>query len=67
MAQLVIVVKDTTFGCVVTYGELMQNAKVLIANYDSLVPVYLIIAATYCLINYSLSKASRAMATGRNL
>ncbi|MEO7105011.1 MAG: amino acid ABC transporter permease, partial [Rhodoferax sp.] len=33
VAQLVIVVKDTTFGYVVTYGELMQNAKVLIANY----------------------------------
>jgi glutamate transport system permease protein len=62
MAQLVIVVKDTTFGYVVTYGELMQNAKVLIANYNSLVPVYLIVAAIYCLINYSLSKASRALA-----
>lgn len=62
MAQLVIVVKDTTFGYVVTYGELMQNAKVLIANYNSLVPVYLIVAAIYCLINYSLSRASQALA-----
>ena len=35
VAQLVIVVKDTTFGYVVTYGELMQNAKVLVANYNS--------------------------------
>jgi glutamate transport system permease protein len=42
VAQLVIVVRDTTFGYVVTYGELMQNAKVLIANYHSLVPVYLV-------------------------
>lgn len=62
MAQLVIVVKDTTFGYVVTYGELMQTAKVLIANYNSLVPVYLTVAAIYCLINFGLSKASQAVA-----
>ncbi|HUX40686.1 MAG TPA: amino acid ABC transporter permease [Rectinemataceae bacterium] len=61
LAQLVIVVKDTTFGYVVTYGELMQNAKVLVANYNSLVPVYLIVAVIYCLLNYSLSKTSRAL------
>ena len=62
VAQLVIVVKETTFGYVVTYGELMQNAKVLIANYNSLIPVYLAVATIYCLINYGISKASRALA-----
>jgi len=61
LAQLVIVIKDTTFGYVVTYGELMQNAKVLVANYNSLVPVYLIVAVIYCVLNYSLSKTSRAL------
>ena len=59
VAQLVIVVKDTTFGYIVTYGELMQNAKVLIANYHSLVPVYLVVAALYCLVNYAISRASK--------
>lgn len=61
VAQLVIVVKDTTFGYVVTYGELMQNAKVLIANYHSLVPVYLVVAALYCLVNYGISRASKRL------
>lgn len=61
VAQLVIVVKDTTFGYVVTYGELMQNAKVLIANYNSLVPVYLVVAAIYCLVNYVISAASKRL------
>lgn len=61
VAQLVIVVKDTTFGYVVTYGELMQNARVLIANYHSLVPVYFIVAALYCLVNYAISRASRRL------
>ncbi|MFO1396605.1 MAG: amino acid ABC transporter permease [Burkholderiales bacterium] len=62
VAQLVIVVKDTTFGYVVTYGELMQNAKVLIANYHALVPVYLVVAAIYCLVNYAISQASKRLA-----
>ena len=61
VAQLVIVVKDTTFGYVVTYGELMQNAKVLIPNYNSLVPVYLVVAALYCLVNYAISRASKRL------
>jgi len=61
VAQLVIVVKDTTFGYVVTYGELMQNAKVLIANYHALVPVYLVVALLYCLVNYAISTASKRL------
>jgi glutamate transport system permease protein len=61
VAQLVIVVKDTTFGYVVTYGELMQNARVLVANYRSLVPVYLVVAVLYCLVNYGISLASRRL------
>ena len=59
VAQLVIVVKDTTFGYGVTYGELMQDARVLIANYNSLVPVYLVVAALYCVVNYAISRASK--------
>lgn len=61
VAQLVIVVKDTTFGYVVTYGELMENAKVLIANYHALVPVYLVVAVLYCLVNYAISRASKRL------
>jgi glutamate transport system permease protein len=56
VAQLVVVVKDTTFGYVVTYPELMVNAKVVIANFSSLVPVYLVVAIIYVLINYAISR-----------
>ncbi|MDN6522668.1 MAG: ABC transporter permease subunit, partial [Bifidobacterium crudilactis] len=56
VAQLVVVVKDTTFGYVVTYPELMVNAKVVIANFSSLVPVYLVVAIVYVLINYAISR-----------
>jgi glutamate transport system permease protein len=59
VTQLVVVVKDTTFGYVVTYPEMMQNAKVLISNYNSLVPVYLVTAVIYIVINYLLSRLAR--------
>jgi len=59
VAQMVIIVKDTTFGYVVTYPELIQKAKVMVANYDSLVPVYLIVGLIYCLINYAITRLAR--------
>ncbi|MCO6559203.1 MAG: amino acid ABC transporter permease [Bifidobacterium sp.] len=59
VAQLVVVVKDTTFGYVVTYPEMMQNTKVLIANYNSLLPVYLVTSIIYVLINYAISWFAR--------
>lgn len=59
VAQLVVVVKDTTFGYVVTYPELMQNTKVVIANYNSLLPVYLVTAVIYIIVNYGISWFAR--------
>ena len=58
LSELVIVVKDTTFAYVVTYPDLMQNAKVLISNYDAMLSVYLVVAVLYILLNFFLNKAS---------
>lgn len=65
ISELVIVLKDTTFAYVVSYADLMQNARVLISNYDALLSVYLVTAAIYILINYLLNKASVAVAGHR--
>ena len=54
--------KDTTFAYVVSYADLMQNARVLISNYDALLSVYLVVALIYILINYLLNQASVAVA-----
>ena len=64
ISELVIVLKDTTFAYVVSYADLMQNAKVLITSHDSLVSVYLVVAVIYILINYGLNKLSDRMARG---
>lgn len=58
ISQLVVVVKDTTVAYVVSYPDLMQNARVLITNYDALVSVYFTIAIIYILINYAINQAS---------
>ena len=64
IAELVIVLKDTTFAYIVTCADLMQNAKVLISNYDAMLSVYLVVAVLYILINYLLNRLSERMAAG---
>lgn len=66
ISELVIVVKDTTFAYVVNFPDLMQNARVLISNYDALLSVYLIVAIIYIIINYLLNRASVWAARRRN-
>lgn len=62
IAELVIVLKDTTFAYIVTCADLMQNAKVLISNYDAMLSVYLVVSVIYILINYLLNKLSDRLA-----
>lgn len=62
ISEIVIVLKDTTFAYVVNYADLMQNAKVLISNYNALLSVYLVAAVIYILINYFLNKLSVKLA-----
>lgn len=56
ISQLVVVLKDTTVAFVVSYPDLMQNARVLITRYDALVSMYLVVAVIYILINYAINK-----------
>lgn len=58
IAQLVVVVKDTTVAYVVSYPDLMQNARVLITNYDALLSMYLVVALIYILVNFAINQAS---------
>lgn len=62
IAELVIVLKDTTFAYVVSCADLMQNAKVLISNYDAMLSIYLVVVVIYILINYLLNTLSERIA-----
>lgn len=56
ISQLVVVVKDTSVAYVVSYPDLLQNARVLISNYDALVSVYFVVAIIYILVNYAINQ-----------
>ena len=56
ISQLVVVVKDTTVAYVVSFPDFMQQARVVIATYDALLPVYFVVAIVYILINYALNE-----------
>ncbi|MDO4436360.1 MAG: amino acid ABC transporter permease [Coriobacteriaceae bacterium] len=58
ISQLVVVVKDTTVAYVVSYPDMLQNARVLITNYDALVSTYLVVALIYILLNYAINQLS---------
>ena len=58
ISQLVVVVKDTTVAYVVSFPDMLQNARVLITNYDALVSTYFVVAIIYILINFAINQAS---------
>lgn len=61
VAQLTIVVKDTAFGYVVSYPELLQSGRVLIANTGDLVQTYIVVTVVYILVNMLISFGARAL------
>lgn len=58
LAQVVILLKDTTLGYVVSYGELQHSGKVLVASYGNLIQTYLIVTVIFIVINVLISKAA---------
>lgn len=58
VAQAVIVVKDTAFGYVVSYPELQQSARVLVANTRNLVQTYFVVTVLYIIVNLLISRTA---------
>lgn len=55
VAQLVILLKDTTLGYVVSYGELQHSARVLVASTGNLIQTYLVVTLIYIGLNVAIS------------
>ncbi|QWT17322.1 amino acid ABC transporter permease [Collinsella sp. zg1085] len=66
ISQLVVVVKDTTLAYVVSYPDLLQNARVLITNYDALVSTYLVAAVIYILLNFAINQLAVSVSRRTN-
>lgn len=59
VGQLVVILKDTALGYIITYEELLRKAE-QIGNYKSnLVPAFIVIGAIFIVINYLLTVAAQ--------
>ncbi|GAA1428799.1 amino acid ABC transporter permease [Microlunatus lacustris] len=59
LSQLVVVLKDTALGYIISFSELIRSGQNLSANYGNLIPTFLVLAAMFILINYSLTFVAR--------
>lgn len=59
VAQVVILLKDTTLGYVVSYSELQHSARVLVASTGHLIQTYLVVSVVYVVINIGISAFAR--------
>jgi glutamate transport system permease protein len=69
ISQLVVVLKDTSLGFIISYEETLNVGKQIIGVLDNPIQVYFVIAVLFIIVNYSLSKLAqyiqRRLARGR--
>lgn len=61
VSQLVTLIKDTSLGVVITFEEFLRRAQITGDFYDNFLQAYLVAAAVYIVINYSLSQVARRL------
>ncbi|MEV6848046.1 amino acid ABC transporter permease [Actinoplanes sp. NPDC051411] len=59
ISQLVVVLKDTSLGFIVSYEETLNIGKQIIGVLDNPIQVYTVIAVLFITVNYSLSKLAQ--------
>lgn len=69
ISQLVVVLKDTSLGFIISYEETLNIGKQIIGVLGNPIQVYVVIAVLFIVVNYSLSKLAqyvqRRLAKGR--
>jgi glutamate transport system permease protein len=59
ISQLVVVLKDTSLGFIISYEETLNIGKQLIGVLGNPIQVYVVIAVLFIVVNYSLSKLAQ--------
>ena len=59
VSQLVVILKDTALGYIISYSELIRGGQNLATNYGNLIPTFLVLAVMFIVINYSLTAVAR--------
>lgn len=69
ISQLVVVLKDTSLGFIISYEEVLRVSQQAIQVLNNPIQMYAVIGAIYILVNYALSKLAaytqRRLARGR--
>lgn len=61
VSQIIVILKDTALGYIILYPELLTRARQLGSAEAITLPAYLVVAAMFILINYSVSKLAEAV------
>ena len=56
VGQLVVVLKDSALGYVITYEELLNKARPVGTSQQNIVPAFLVVAVLFIVINYGLTR-----------
>ncbi|MEV4810383.1 amino acid ABC transporter permease [Micromonospora avicenniae] len=59
ISQLVVVLKDTSLGFIISYEETLSIGKQIIGALDNPIQVYVVIAVMFIVVNYTLSKLAQ--------
>lgn len=59
ISQLVVVLKDTSLGFIISYEETLNIGKQIIGALDNPIQVYVVIAVMFIVVNYALSKLAQ--------
>ncbi|TDB97810.1 amino acid ABC transporter permease [Micromonospora fluostatini] len=59
ISQLVVVLKDTSLGFIISYEETLNIGKQIIGVLNNPIPVYIVIGVLFIVVNYSLSKLAQ--------
>ncbi|EXX86772.1 glutamine ABC transporter permease [Paenibacillus darwinianus] len=63
VSQFISLLKDTSLVVIVSLAELMHNAKIIMADFDFVFPILILVASIYFLVNYTLSQVARRLET----
>lgn len=61
VSQIIVIVKDTALGAIILYPELLTRARQLGSAEANVLPAYLVAAAMFILINYTLGKVAEGV------
>lgn len=62
VSQLVVVVKDSALGYLISYAELLRQAEYVATNFANYIPAVIVIAAIFIAINFVLSGVADRLA-----